>query len=43
MVNKIMTKIEKLTTNQRVQRYYKLSEDINTEVKRYNDSMYLLF
>ena len=38
-----MTKIEKLTTNQRVQRYYKLSEDINTEVKRYNDSMYLLF
>lgn len=43
MVNKIMTKIEKLTANQRVQRYYKLSENINTEVKRFNDSMYLLF
>lgn len=38
-----MTKIEKLTTGQRIQRYYKLSDNINAEVRRYNDSMYSLF
>ena len=38
-----MNKIEKLTTNQRLARYYKVGEDINTQITKFNSNMYLMF